>query len=73
MTSSKESSRAIAALKATSAQVIQIKPSSVLDRMGGLPKYVLHEDGKASRNRKKTVEEHILAKAAAENCRERSN
>jgi len=48
-------SRAIGTLKATSAQVMQIKPGSVLDRMGGLPKFMLHGDGNASsrRNRKK--------------------
>lgn len=65
-TTAKKSSRAIAALKTTPAQVIQIKPGSVLDRMGGLPKYMLHGNGNASsrKNRKKAVEDHILAKAA---------
>ena len=65
-TTAKKSSRAIAALKTIPAQSIQIKPGSVLDRMGGLPKYMLHGDGNASyrTNRKKAVEDHILAKAA---------
>ncbi len=65
-TTTKKSSRAIAALKTAPSRVVQIKPGSVLDRMGGLPKHMLHGNGNASsrRNRKKVVEEHIITKAA---------
>jgi hypothetical protein len=66
-TTAKKSSHAIATLKTIPAQIIQIKPGSVLDRMGGLLRYMLHGDGNVSsrRNRKETVEEHILTKAVS--------
>lgn len=65
----------VAAKKAGSARVsstvemaslpVVIKPGSVLDRMGGLPKYMFDGDPNMSsrESRKKAVQEHVNVKA----------
>jgi hypothetical protein len=51
--------------KARSASAVQIKPGSVLARMGGLPKHMLQGDGSGSSRtrRKQVVKEFVAAKA----------